>query len=348
MKIIYSGIQAENYDTSRNPSFEYLNFYLTLKNMTGVEVIEYEYDRLLKISRKKFNEELIEIIKKEKPDLFFAFMYSDEFEFQTLKTIKRLTTSIAWFADDHWRLDSYSRFYAPHFTKTITTWGEGIKNYERYGIDNVIRSQWACNHNIWKPFDCERDIDVSFIGQYNPARYFLVSELRKAGINVWVRGWGWPEGRLSGKEMVRVFSRSKINLNFSTPPKRWSPKLLSRLLLKKSTNHIRPSWHFISNFRSWFNTSIPQIKARPFEILACETFLISGFADDMDQYYENKKEIIYYDGSVIDLVEKIKYYLDHPEEREKIAAASYKRTQAEHTYEKRFKEIFDKIGIHMK
>jgi len=91
--------------------------------------------------------------------------------------------------------------------------------------------------------------------------------------------------------------------------------------------------------------SIPQIKARPFEILACRTFLISGYADDMNNYYEDGKEIVYYDGTITDLVNKIEYYLSHETERERIAQLGYERTVREHTYEQRFNELFAQMGL---
>jgi spore maturation protein CgeB len=105
--------------------------------------------------------------------------------------------------------------------------------------------------------------------------------------------------------------------------------------------------HPLGNFQSWLNLEIPQVKARPFEILGCKAFLISGYADNMNDYYENGKEIVYFDGTGTDLAEKIRYYLDREALREKIAEAGYARTLKEHTYERRFKELFHKIGLNI-
>ncbi|MCR4328853.1 MAG: glycosyltransferase [Patescibacteria group bacterium] len=346
IKIIYSGIQAENYNPARKMSFEYSNFYNTLKDLPNVEVIEYPYDPIIEIGKKRFNEKLLDLVRREKPDLFFAFMFTDELDVEMLDEIKGITTSVAWFADDHWRLWNYSHRYAWHFSWVVTTWSKAPEIYRRYGITNVIRSQWACNPHAWKPVDIERDIDVAFVGQWNPSRAHIVEQLRKAGINVWTRGWGWPEGRLSHEEMVKSLSRAKINLNFNVPPSHWNPKMLARLLLRRSVGRIVPDvLNLKGNIESWFHMPIPQIKARPFEILACRTFLISGYADDMENYYENKKEIVYYNGQLDDLIGKIRYYLAHDDERENIAHAAYERTLREHTYEKRFREIFKKIGL---
>ncbi|MEK7077364.1 MAG: hypothetical protein AAB967_04010, partial [Patescibacteria group bacterium] len=296
LSVIYSGIECESYNPLRRKSFEYGNFYETLTTMEGLRVSEYPFDAIVGMGKKRWNARLLETIRREKPDVFFGFMYTDEFDRKTLDAIKKTTKSIAWFADDHWRLHNYSRFYAPHFTKAVTTWSKAPERYLRYGITNVIRSQWALNHKIWKPMDTPRDIGVSFVGQYNEARGRIVNELRRAGVDVWVRGWGWPEGRLTQTEMVCAFSRSKINLNFNTPPSQWRPKLLGRLFFRRSLDKVVPDLiHVKDNIHSWVNMKIPQIKARPFEILGCRTFLISAFADDMDSYYRDGEEIVYYD-----------------------------------------------------
>lgn len=342
IKVIYSGVKAENYNPAKQPSFEYENFYLSLKNMPDVTVIEYPYDSIIQIGKKRFNAELLTLIKREKPDLFFAFMLSDELTIRTLEQIKQLITSLAWFADDHWRIYNYSRFYAPHFTWAVTTWSQAPAIYHQYKIKNIIRSQWACNTKLWKPLPLRKEIEVSFVGQRTEERVDVISQLREAGIDVYTRGWGWPEGRTSQEDMVRIFSSSKINLNINSTSKSFSPKSLGRLFLKRSGVRIVPSFDFINNFKSWRGLSVPQIKARPFELAGCRAFIISGIADDMGRYYKENEEMVFYKNTD-DLADKIKYYLEHDKEREQIAQAAYERTFREHNYEKRFEDIFRKI-----
>jgi spore maturation protein CgeB len=344
MKIIYAGIKKDNYNPERRGfSFEYNNFYLTLKGMSGVEVIEYPLEAIVGVGKKKFNQDLLNLVGREKPDLFFAFMLSEEFDTKTLDAVRGMTKSIAWFADDTWRLENYSRRYAPHFTWAITTWSKAKEKYARHGINNIIRSQWGCNPDIWKPVPVARDIDVSFVGQRTSTRQKIVEELKKAGIKIRVRGRGWPGGGLAEEEMIKTFSRSKINLNFNIPPQRWRLKLIARLFLKRSAQRIVPDfWNLGSNFRSWINMAILQIKARPFELSACGAFVISGYADDLENYYKENEEMVFY-RSTEELIQKINYYLSHAEEREAIAGAGHERTIKDHTYEKRFREIFSKV-----
>ena len=340
LKVVYSGIRAENY-AQRGPgfSFEYQNFYRTLKDMAGVEIIEYQYDPIVPLGRKRFNRELLSLIKAEKPDVFFAFMFSDEFEPATLDEIKKITKSVAWFADDQWRIDNYSRFYAPHFTRAATTWSLAPARYGRYGIKNVIRSQWACNPSLWKPAETAKTIDISFIGRWTKPRANIIGALRRAGLPVFVRGWGWPEGRAPHEEMLRIISSSKISLNLNDPPSLFSPRSLGRLVLRRSLNKLVPSFDFTNNFKYWRNMRVPHIKARSFELAGCGAFVISGLADDAGKYYKENEEMVFYKNKD-DLVKKIKYYLKADKEREQMAEAAYKRTLAEHTYEKRLEAIF--------
>jgi spore maturation protein CgeB len=144
--------------------------------------------------------------------------------------------------------------------------------------------------------------------------------------------------------MVGLFSRAKINININPPPGHFTSKSLARLCLDGSMGQIVLDFHLLDNLRSWWNSNIPQIKARPFEVLGCRAFLISGYADDMNAFYEDGREIIYYHG-ISDLIDKIQYWLPRQQERQRMAEAAYERTLREHTYEHRFHEILSRIGL---
>ena len=69
----------------------------------------------------------------------------------------------------------------------------------------------------------------------------------------------------------------------------------------------------------------------------------SGFSDfifsfNLNDLFKVGKEVIEYTDTK-DLVKKIKYYLDHEDERIKIARAGQTRTLKEHSYENRMREI---------
>lgn len=344
MKIIYAGLRNNYYNPKRGVSFEYRTFYAALAAMQGMTVMELPFDRIIEVGKKKFNEEALALAEKEKPDLFFVFTYSDEFYPATLEAIKKITTSVAWYTDDSWRFYNYSRRWYPHFAWNVTTysWIPGLAR--QLGITNVIRSQWAANPRVWHPVDLKKDIGVSFIGQRNPERAKVIAALRKAGIEVFVRGWGWPEGHVSQEELVHLISRSKINLNINSQPSIWDLRSLGRIFLRPTSMGFLPDFRLRQNFQSWRHISDRQIKARPFELAACNAFVISGFADDLGAFYRENEEMVFY-RTTEELIGKITEYLPKDAECERIAKAGYDRTLRDHTYEKRFKEIFQHIGM---
>lgn len=77
---------------------------------------------------------------------------------------------------------------------------------------------------------------------------------------------------------------------------------------------------------------------RIFMILGFGGFLLHPYCERLTGMYEDGKEIVYYRNR-LDLHDKIRYYLDHPEERRRIAAAGLARTLAQHTYRHRCAEL---------
>jgi spore maturation protein CgeB len=303
------------------------------------------FDRILEVGKKKFNEELLELVRKEKPDLFFCFMYSEELEKETLAEIRKVTKTLAWFGDDYWRFWNYSRRWAPLFDWVVTTSGEAVEWYAKAGFTNVIPSQWACNPAEYRPVPAsKKDIPASFVGQKRSGRARMVEELRKEGVAISCFGRGWEGGGISHEEMLRVFGRSAICLNLAERKRWWEPSVVARLFLKKSITTLVPDFHIVDNLRAYRHLALPHIHARPFELAGCGAFVLSSYVEEIEKFYEPDKEMVFYRTSS-ELVEKVKYYLNHTEEREKIASAGYGRTMRDHTYERRFVEVFARIGV---
>lgn len=319
MKIVYAAMKYDYGDPARGFSFEHTNFYETLINM-GHNIIYFDFMSAYKGNGKKqMNKQLLDLVEAERPDLVFFCLFTDEFEKDTIKQIGQIAPTFNWFCDDHWRFDNYSKFWAPYFTYVSTTATSALPKYEKIGYKNVIKTQWACNHFTYKKLNLPLKYEVTFVGQPHGRRKKIIEKLRHAGINVQTWGHGWENGRVSQEEMIRIFNQSKINLNLS--------------------NSSQPWWKNILHGQEH-----QQIKGRNFEIPGCGGFILSGQADNLENYYKIGKEIDVYKNTN-NLIEKIKYYLSHDEERERITQAGLKRTINEHTYEIRFNKIFEAMGL---
>ena len=84
-----------------------------------------------------------------------------------------------------------------------------------------------------------------------------------------------------------------------------------------------------------------EINMRMFEATASGALLITSYVDHIDEFFK-KNEIVTY-KTIAELDEKIKYYLKHKKQRDKIAKAGQRRTLSEHTYQERIKVIIDAI-----
>ena len=121
-------------------------------------------------------------------------------------------------------------------------------------------------------------------------------------------------GVLSDRDMVQMYSRSKINLGFSAC----------------NTDDAEER--------------ILQIRLRDFEIPMSAGFYLVEYMEELEEFFEIGKEIVCYSGPE-DLVEKVQYYLKHDTEREKIRQAGYERSLRDHTWHKRLERAFKEMGI---
>jgi spore maturation protein CgeB len=76
----------------------------------------------------------------------------------------------------------------------------------------------------------------------------------------------------------------------------------------------------------------------------CRTCYLTGYTDEITEFYELGKEIDTY-RCAAELVEKARFYLGHPEAAENLREAGYQRARRDHTWVRRFEELFTKIGM---
>lgn len=105
-------------------------------------------------------------------------------------------------------------------------------------------------------------------------------------------------------EMPKVFRFSKINLNFTSKPIR---------------------------------TGLP---LRIWDILGAGGFLLTNFQSEIPEYFEVGKDLETF-ASAQELLEKIRYYLAHEEEREEIARNGYQKAKEQYSLQARVQQILE-------
>jgi spore maturation protein CgeB len=317
--------------------------------MNGVNVEFFAFDEIMRsVGRKAMNARLLSVVQERKPDICFFVLFTDEFEKDTIRQITEQSgaTTLGWFGDDHWRFSTFSRHYAPLLHWVLTTDSEAVEKYHALGCRHVIKTQWGVNHCIYTKHDLPADFDVTFIGQVHSQRKQIVRRLRQSGIDVKCWGKGWESGRLSQEEMITMYSRSKINLNFTESSVAFGWKPIAKIFLNRRADDsivLNDPVTMMNSIKVLFKDRRPQIKGRNFEIPGSGGFLLTSRADNLEEYFVPGKEIVVFNGTD-DLIEKVRYYLSHDDEREAIRRAGYLRAIREHTYDRRFREILRTIG----
>lgn len=377
LKVLFAGFKYE-YGRSEwgLSNIEYRNFFGALEKMQNVQASFFAVDEVMKqVGREAMSRQLINIVQEQKPDLLFTMIFQDEIKKDTISFItnKTGTKTFNWFTDDHWRLPVFSRFWASLFTMVGTTDSQAPKKYAAYGIKNVIKTQWGVNQYLYRPkenlkierlkdfhpvksgeagppaaeFNGVKISDISFVGKKYGNRGKYIRQLISAGLPAQGYGKGWGGGVVDFETMLEIFSQSKVNLNFTESPYVTffqRVKLIAKMFVKKQQGKYRFAFDPFDQLQSAAGAQRRQIKARIFEIPALAGFLLSQNADNLRDYYEDGKEIVIFKG-VDDMIEKCKYYLSHNDDRVAIAAAGFKRTLREQTYEQRFLEIFKAMEL---
>lgn len=89
---------------------------------------------------------------------------------------------------------------------------------------------------------------------------------------------------------------------------------------------------------------IPHVRLRDFEAPMCRTCYLTGYTEEIEEFYDLGKEIDTY-SSREELVDKTRFYLEHPLEAERLREHGYRRALQDHTWQQRFSELFKKIDI---
>ena len=120
-------------------------------------------------------------------------------------------------------------------------------------------------------------------------------------------------------------------------------KMLKTMEIKTKTDFVKHmamiEWINRSKINITSNNYYKSLSARYTETLACGTFLLADRPDDLEKlgFVDGKHLVIY--TTLKDLKKKLRYYLNHPKEREQIAQAGEEFVRENHSCTKRVQEM---------
>jgi len=339
-------------DKSISKGFESLGFDAILKNYrTKLFLTERISNKLSKIlpftkmlTKSIFaffllieNKELFGFVKTNRPDMVFIV----KGECILAGTINRIRKElkipcISYQWDDpfysHQDHDVYDEHRKASFIKSIDCYDHifvfdpfYVDKIKQYGIINVSYLPLATDEDIYKKVKLSEEekreygFDICFVGGPFKKRLDVLSKLKEFNLGVFGDGWegyllkhsgrvvGFYKGKAMGEKVLKIYSASKIVMNI---------------------HH---------------DQSVHGVNTRTFDIPACGAFEMVDYKPDMENLFSVGKEIVCF-KSDDELVEMIRYYLSHPQERKMIAESGSKRVLSSHTWTHRAKQVVKELS----
>jgi spore maturation protein CgeB len=275
-----------------------------LGNVYRYEMTQNPHEKDWYQKKDKINSEMLDfiekIIRKNKIDVIVCYLSGHSTSQKVLAKIKSYNIPmINESLDDERKFRSRkgkdgiyrgNKDICKYFDLTLTTSKSAIVKYLVEG-GTPLYKDYCGNERIYKKLDLNKEFDVSFIGASYGVRGEYIKYLQNNDIFVYTKGNGWDNGFATDEEMIEIFNKSKIVLGFSTVGK---------------------------------NDNINILKGRDFEVPLTGSFYITGYHEELKEYFDLGKDIETY-TSKEDLLKKVKYYLENNEERELIAKTGYEK-----------------------
>jgi len=329
-------------------------------------------------NRPKLTRELLHQIKAAhaiKPlNIFFSYFYDACILPEAIDEIKSMgIKTVNWYCNGSYQLHLVSEI-APHYDWCLVPEKFRLKDYVAMGT-RPIYCQEAANPNIYKPYDLPIEFDVTFVGQAYGDRPVYINYLLEQGIDVRAWGWGWqhysPTAKATGQSsfLRRAYHAGQLLLSRSGRQVLW--QYLRRQTLANTRNagpcvalpasiiggtlsdiemiQMYSRSRINIGFSSCGNTHetgerILQVRLRDFEVPMSGGFYMVEYMEELEEFFNIGKEIVCYTDKQ-DLSDKIKHYLKHDDERERIRRAGHERCLRDHSWHKRFQMAFKEMGL---
>jgi len=262
------------------------------------------------------------------------------------------------------------RKIAPLFDAAWLTSHETKAIFEKWGCKNIIVQPYAANPYKFRPNRTTPKNTVSFIGSPYGSRISTLNFLTKNKISCDIfssqideKGQKTEHKIISQK--ISVLEKARRAMTFDIGRKVFFSDVKNKILkpkqvLDKNENlHLHSSVSFDEMQKIYSNSTLSlnittlgntyllkkplhKLHLRTFEIPMCGGLEIAFRVEELTDYFEDGKEIVFYRTDE-ELISKAKFYLDTKQENivKKMKQNARYRAENEHTWNKRFEKLFE-------
>lgn len=337
------------------------------------------YGRARRGVREEKNAKLVEVARKLQRsgglDLIFCYVYDDFLLPMSAAELAGIGVPIV-----NLNVDMTNQWYrqirtAKYFTYLLCAQRAHMKSLAAYGARTLYFPMAGRASIASTTREVAPNAPITFLGSPTPYRRRVLSLLESAGLSIEVYGRYWQDGKVVQPEHSIEKTLSDVR-NYALPRLRYeglggvtaalasrSNRLFSRDVPEKGVRSVAqcgalPDSSLDSLFRnSQINIGFTrmrglgsgrrsdnQVKLRDFEVPLAGGFYLVEEAPDHRELFDVDREIVTWQ-STDELIDKSRYYLSHEAERRAIAAAGQRRASRDHTWTRRFNELFRTLGI---
>lgn len=242
------------------------------------------------------------------------------FGLEFFKALQKMVFTVMMVGDSDHYFDLRDVYYGQCMDLVVVYDYTSRFRFEQYGVE-AMSFYSSFDGKRYRPLARPRDMDVSFVGDLTVkvSRRKYLERLRDEGIEIQAFGTGTPRGQLTLDQMVEVFNRTKINLNFT----------------RISTTNALGREPLI-------NRRVRQMKGRIAEIALSGGFVLTEHVPGIDEVFEPGREVEVF-HTEDELVEKTRYYLDHPDERRAVAERGHRKAIRDYETSTAVPRLIDKL-----
>lgn len=198
-----------------------------------------------------------------------------------------------------------------------------------FNITNCEFLSHGYNPELHRPFPITKDdiavigADASFIGTWSPQKASYLSHLAKSIPGLHLRIWGslWERAE---QAILRPYIMGVTVVGDVYPLAIQCTKINIALLIETRKGISKQDL----------------VTTRTFHIPASGGFMLHQRTDELLQYFKEDMEVACF-STPEEMVDKVKYYLEHEDERERIRIAGHRRCVAENSIDNQAKRIVE-------
>ncbi len=257
---------------------------------------------------------------------------------------------------------------SPHFEFNLHAEKDAREKFLAVGA-NPLWWPMASNPKYFHPVDVPYSVAASFVGENYALRARYIGYLLENGVDVHAFGPRWQHGAsnrwrswakrikylaLSGfSNDPKAQMRASANLadhdyrrylSALFPANVHPPVSDDELIALYSRSQVSLGFLEVYHQHDAGQVITRHLHLREFEAPMSGALYCTGYSNELAEFFDPEREVITYSNQ-FELLDKVRYYLAHPQQAALVRQAGHLRALKDHTYQRRYQQLFDTLGL---